>query len=183
MVIIAISGASGSGKSTSARSLASALDGQIGSFGDYVRCLALDRQEKSDRRSLQNIGEEVVRRNPAGFVAGFLKWLAPTKKRDLILDGVRHLSVDQALRAWAETEGLDYFRVHILLPDATRAARKVGVEATMLTEFDSHPVEREVLTTLRETADLVLDGAETQAAIVAAVLAMVPVHSIDARGT
>jgi energy-coupling factor transporter ATP-binding protein EcfA2 len=169
-LIVGISGLSGSGKSTTARSLAELLGGDIAAFGDYVRHLAQERGASIERWTLQEIGEAEVRANVGEFVEGFLAWAGPRPDRALIVDGVRHVAVDTALRAWARHGGRTYIRMHIAASDELRASRRTSGDESALALIDSHPVEQEAATRLLTDADLVVNDDRDAASVLADVL-------------
>jgi cytidylate kinase len=156
-LIVGISGLPGSGKSTAAGSLATALNGDVAAFGAYVRHLAQERGASTTRRSLQEIGESEVRADTSRFVDGFLAWARPKSDRALIIDGVRHIAVDAALRASARRMGRTYLRMHVTAPDALRATRRTNGDGSTLASIDGHPVEREAAGSLLTNADVVIN--------------------------
>jgi cytidylate kinase len=163
--MVGISGFSGSGKSTLGRSPVVALDGTFGSFGDYVRHLAQERGASTERRFLQEIGEAEVRHDVGEFVRDFLAWATPSVERALVVDGVRHVAVDDALRGWSEGAGRRYVRVHVIVSSQLRPKRRTVGDGAALKAIDSHPVEREAAMVLRLGADLVVDETWNDAAI------------------
>lgn len=157
-LIIGLSGQLGSGKSTLAESLAEALSGQKAAFGDYVRDLAKLSGASVERASLQKIGEAAVRRDPVAFVHAFLTWADPKLDCPFIIDGVRHIDIDKALRVWATGEGADYLAILVVASDHVRADRRTDGVLTTLTELDAHPVERESVTALPDVVDFKVAG-------------------------
>jgi cytidylate kinase len=156
-LIVSISGLSGSGKSTVARSLAEALGGDVAAFGDYVRHLARERGAPPERWMLQEIGEEEVRADAREFVDRFLTWAGPRTNHALVVDGVRHIAVDAVLRAWARRVGRTYIRIHLVASDELRASRRTSGDLIELASIDNHPVECEAANGLLNGADLVID--------------------------
>lgn len=140
---VGISGALGSGKSTLASALAEALDGRAVSFGSYVAHLADPTGGITPRRVLQDLGEDLVRTDPTAFVNGFLAWAGVEVGRPLIVDGVRHLSVDHELRHWATLSGRPYVAVSVSATPLQRAARRTDGDLEALAILDRHPVELE----------------------------------------
>jgi cytidylate kinase len=155
---IAIAGAPGAGKSTLASELAAKLNGIVSSFGDYVRYLAAEAGESTERANLQRIGQHRVEADAEGFVSSFLEWASPTAERPLIIDGVRHLIVDRALRTWAESAKTDYLLILLTASDKARAERRYGGNEADMQSSEDHPVERETSTKLPAAADIVIDA-------------------------
>lgn len=140
---VGISGALGSGKSTLASALARALDGRAVSFGSYVAHLADPAGGVTPRTVLQDLGEELVRTDPTAFVTDFLAWAGVDAGQPLIVDGVRHVSVDRELRRWASLSGRPYVAVSVSATPLQRAARRADGDLEVLAILDGHPVELE----------------------------------------
>lgn len=157
-LIVGIAGNSGSGKSTLAKALGLALGGETASFGDFIRHIALVEGRSLRREDLQEIGQALVERDPEEFVASFLKWRNPDPSKPLVLDGVRHLSVDGVIRVWANSQGRRYVSVLVSAPLHVRAARRANGDSSQLAKADLHPVEREAAQLSNGIADFVLDG-------------------------
>jgi len=132
--------------------------------------LAQERGASTERRSLQEVGEAEVRANVGEFVDGFLAWAAPRSDRALIVDGVRHVAVDAALRTWARHADRTYVRIHVAVSHELRTTRRTSGDVIALASIDSHPVEREAATMLLSGADLVLNDDRDTASVVALVL-------------
>lgn len=171
---IALAGGSGAGKSTIARELAKRLDAAVASFGDFVRHLAAEAGESSERQNLQRLGQQHVDADPVAFVHAFLEWSSPQFGRPLIIDGVRHVVVDRALRAWAEAAAADYALVFVDTATAERARRRQGGDEDVIRRLDAHPVERENAHGLPEIADIVVDGGGSLESIIARIAASTP---------
>ena len=168
---IALAGGAGSGKSTIAAELAKRLNGRAVGFGDYIRHLASTMGRPIDRGSLQQIGQEHAEQGSEIFVANFLDWARLASGQDVVIDGVRHASVDQALRAWASSNGRYYA---LILLDASmdlRAERQFDGNQEAIHHLDAHPVERETRHTLPMIADLVVSAEGSPEEIVARIAA------------
>lgn len=161
MRIVGIAGAIGSGKSELSRALARELDAERVSFGDLVRREAEARGVKPTRENLQQLGEQLIDELGApGFVRQVLTEHPPANL--LVIDGVRHLAVDEALRKIAA----QYMLVFVTVDDDTRrrrlAARK-GHDVD-LAVLDQHSTEHEV-PLLSVRAATVVDGTDSGAAV------------------
>lgn len=157
-VAVALAGAVGSGKSTLGRMLAERMNGEVASFGDFVRHIATQRGITHDRHSLQALGQSRIDENPAAFVAEFLVWAAPKPGKLLVIDGVRHAAVDDILREWSREVGRSYYLILIDASLAERAKRRHSGNEVEARRVDEHRVERETVCTLPSVADLVVDG-------------------------
>lgn len=167
---IAIAGGAGSGKTTVAHALADRLGGQVAGFGDFVRLLASQAGRQSERSDLQRLGQERVEQDPDDFVRAFLAWAAPSKWRPLIIEGVRHGTVDRALRAWASSEGRDYALILIDTSAVERAMRRTGGNLAGIHTIDSHLVERETAQSLPRVAEAIVAGSGSVGEVVARVI-------------
>jgi dephospho-CoA kinase len=161
-MIIAISGATASGKTTLAKALAERTGGTPASFGDYVRALASEQGRTTDRSTLQAVGQAAVEAGAEAFLAEFLGWTGWTGwtgwpgKELLILDGLRHVSIRDALRAHAERAGTKVRFVHVDTDadDRARRLRARGDDSAAIVDQDAHASERDVKERLRDEADL-----------------------------
>lgn len=161
MRIVGIAGAIGSGKSELSHALARELDGVRLSFGDFVRREAEARDVEPTRENLQRLGEQLIDELGAPeFVRRVLTERPPADL--LVVDGVRHLAVDEALRKLAE----QYVLVFVAVDDETRRRRLVEREGQEvdLAALDQHSTEREV-SSLRERAAAVVDGTDSATAV------------------
>jgi dephospho-CoA kinase len=158
--IVGIAGAIGSGKSELSRALARELDAERLSFGDLVLREAKAHGVKPTRENLQHLGEQLIDELGApGFVRRVLTDRPPGDL--LIVDGVRHLAIDEALRKIAA----QYVLVFVSVDDETRRRRLAAREGhdVDLAVLDQHSTEREV-PLLSERAATVVDGTDSAAA-------------------
>lgn len=171
---IALAGGAGSGKTTVAHALANRLGGRVAGFGDFVRRLAQEAGQLTERRDLQRFGQSRVDCDVHGFVRAFVAWAGPPPGVPLIIDGVRHATVDEALRLWANSEDRDYALVLLDAKSSLRAARRTGGNIDGIRAIDAHPVEREVTSDLPQAADAVVDASGDVGEVVARVAAALP---------
>lgn len=161
MRIVGVAGAIGSGKSALSRALAGEGGGARVSFGDFVRDQADAREVEPTRENLQALGEQLIDELGAPeFVRRVLTDQTTTEL--IVVDGVRHLAVDEALRRIAA----EYLLVFVEVDGETRRRRVREREGrdVDLAELDRHSTEREVAL-LRERADVVVDGADIAPAL------------------
>src|SRR5256885_1041286 len=136
--LIGLAGKTCSGKSTLARHLATRLDAQVLSFGDYVRRIA-------QSTNLQDSGQQMLDRDGAtAFVDKFLSFNAPMTGSILVVDGIRHFTVWDRLKFRYRSNLLVVIMAeeHVLIE---RLAQKRAFSETEAKEFLSHPIESEFI--------------------------------------
>ncbi len=163
-IVIGVAGGIGSGKTEFARLLAEHLVGRLVSFGDFVRTKAAERGLESSREVLQALGECLI--SEFGWDEFVSAVIAPWDRRGhLVVDGVRHVEAARALRRSVAPTA---FRLVYL--DANIEMRKVRLsqrhsDAQNLSALDTHSTERDVHSSLRSVADLVLDATSNAEAL------------------
>ncbi len=165
-LVLAISGASSSGKSTLSRGLLEELGGSVRAFGAVVESESLRRGRSSAKEDLQETGVDLISEGWDSFVRLLLS-PAPTSNT-LIVDGIRHrAAIDELSR---QLPGARLVHVHVATP------RQVLVERTIARSEDvtllDHAVEAELPEVARD-ADVVVQGDGDPAANRAAVLSIV----------
>jgi cytidylate kinase len=170
-LIIALSGLPGTGKTTLARALAEKLNGAYLGFGDHVRKLAREQDRASDRSSLQDLGETLVRDDPQGFTNGVLAQ-APHDWKVLVVDGVRHLSVLDVLRDYARQSDASLQLIHLTVDMPVRIDRIVarGADPSTAPTAERHASERDVSQRLADSANICLDGSKPVEQLIVAAL-------------
>jgi cytidylate kinase len=174
-MIITLSGAIGSGKSTLATALAAARGAPRAGFGDYVRHLAAGLQlDTSDRTVLQDLGHQRVETDARAFLDGALAWGGHRPGADLILDGLRHMKMLDALRARAVDLHDPVVLIYLDTPLAERHARVAtrGVTLEQMTADEQHPAELDLYVRLKSAADFVLAGTGSPQAMATEALAL-----------
>jgi len=154
--VICLSSRMGAGKSTLANSLAGALGWAHTSFGDYVREIARQRGSDQSREALQQIGEELISTNVQSFsqaVISQLDW-----RNGCVIDGIRHRQVFQAIENIVNP--LPTFLVFVDIDESVRRKRlhERGMTDDQIDAADRHSTEAQVRGTLKQHADIVLDG-------------------------
>ena len=160
-MFVALSGPMGSGKSTLSRALAEKFDADLLAFGGYVRAYAEARGLTAGGRScLQDIGQQLVERDPRAFVRDALAWVRHKPDLDLVLDGVRHESVWNEICGTAGERGQAAKLIYLDTweDERRRRLRTRGLSETEITAFDNHPIERDLRGRLRAKAHMVLEG-------------------------
>jgi dephospho-CoA kinase len=159
--IVGVAGAIGSGKSELSRALADERGGSRVTVGDFVRGQAEARGIEPARENLQALGEQQIDELGAPeFVRRVLSDYAAADV--LVVDGVRHLPVDDELRKISA----QYLLIFVEVDDETRRMRlrdREGHEVDLLV-VDRHSTERDV-PLLRKRADAIVDGADSASAL------------------
>lgn len=158
--VVTISGQIASGKSTLAEAIASATGWPVASFGVYVRSVAARRGLGTDRATLQAVGSELVRGGEERFVAEVLRAAGWRPGQPAVLEGVRHLSVLNAVRR--VTTPVPVFHVHVAVGEDERGTRVALRESDRRIQLmDAHETERDAQSgaALEHAADCVADGA------------------------
>lgn len=160
-IVIAFSGAIGSGRSELSRRVAELLEWPRVSFGDFVRKVALEHKENpNDRVVLQKLGQALVVSDVDSFVGGVLAQ-DPTWREDgnLVVDGLRHAEVRHALLQKVAPSLLKM--VFVKVDEDTRHARIAdsnNIEPRLLTRYDQHITEAQIPRILPEYADIDIDN-------------------------
>ena len=157
--VVAVSGSIASGKSTLAEALGAATGWKRASFGAYIRSIAVSRGMEEDRPSLQRVGQELVQNGTDSFVQDVLRFGGWSLGQPVILEGVRHLSVLEAVERCVAP--LPVVLVHVLADDIARRARVTsrGEIGPILDSVEAHSTEADVRVRLLERADVLVDGA------------------------
>ena len=158
-IIIGFAGKISSGKTTISAAVAEALNWPRASFGDYVRGLARERGLEESREVLQEIGASLVE-NPDEFCLSVLMLADWKPGQNLVVDGVRHVKIIDALRR--VTKPSRVFLVFVKIDERVRKKRllddrNAGKQVAL--GYEAHTTEADVNTVLPAMADLMADGA------------------------
>jgi dephospho-CoA kinase len=170
MTWIGVSGEIGAGKTTIARELAAWYGAAYASFGDYVRKEVQRRHLPVEREVLQDIGAELVSTHgPDEFTRIVVEDASAGDAESLVVEGVRHVSVNEALRRLSGEQG--YALVYVTTPESVRAVRLVrrGEHPQQLSEYERHPTEDDVHEALQNQAEVVVSGEDIEEAVRAVV--------------
>jgi cytidylate kinase len=158
-LVLGFAGKIGSGKSTVSTEVASALGWTRASFGDYLRSRAQSSGFDQSRDVLQEIGASLVASDPKEFCRAVLAHYKWNAGEPLVIDGIRHEEVLEALRALVAP--LELRLIFLDVPDDQRLARLQKVNETVaenLARVELHSTETQVTERLKELADLRLTG-------------------------
>ena len=153
---VAIAGLMASGKSAISRALASRLGWPRVSFGDEIRAVARERGRNDDLPVLQEIGAELVSQDPYGLCRRVLNSSTWEPRMPVIIDGVRHVDVLDALRSIVAPQHL-----YLVLIDTPVERRRARLRKRGVVDLDvvmAHSTERDAASRLTGLADLVVSG-------------------------
>lgn len=160
--ILTFAGRIGSGKTTIARGVSTALGWPYASTGDYVRMVAKARGLGESRAELQDLGGSLIREGWKRFCTAVLEFAGWQQGHDLVLDGIRHIEVVQTLRSLVAPG-----HVCLVFIDTDehirreRAQLRDAVTIEQLRQADSHATEQEGRNVLFEAADVIINGNQT----------------------
>jgi adenylate kinase family enzyme len=160
-IVVAFAGAIGSGKTTLSDGLSHSLGWPRVGFGDYVRKVAASRGQDESRETLQAIGESLLADGIAEFCKAVLNQVNYQPGQPLVIDGIRHVEVVEALRGLVFPATLKL--VFVAIDDARRVPRleSSGLADThRLAEVEKHSTETQVRHVLPEIADVQIDGSQ-----------------------
>lgn len=156
--IVALAGRIGAGKSAIADMVARELSARRRSFGGVVRDRALQLGMRTDRETLQTLGDEIIAME--GWDE-FCRLIVGDAAEMVVVDGVRHVGAVDGLRRLV---GADRFAVIFIdAPEEVRRARVAQRDATSDSEFaaaEAHPNEREVALVQRLASVVVTNDSE-----------------------
>jgi dephospho-CoA kinase len=157
-----LAGKIASGKSTLSSSFAKEMGWHYASFGDYVRSVARQRGlDDSQRETLQQIGASLVAENCEGFCRAVLEQAKWQPGESLVIDGIRHLQVKEALEKMVAPS--EFILTYISVDEQVRRQRlhNEGIaDPARIERIESASTEEQVKAELPQIADFTLDGAE-----------------------
>jgi len=159
-IAIAIVGRISSGKSTFAKELSKSYNITIASFGSYLKHYCETNSFKTDRKTLQQIGDEFINKEPEMLLSNVIKHFNQGSN-SLIFEGVRHRVIFDELKRISRR----YISIFIDADQITRYRRycerekETDINKTW-EEFiviDNHAVELEI-ETLKGDCDIIVDS-------------------------
>lgn len=160
--IIGISGRICSGKSYAADLIASDLSFPVASFGSYLKYYCAKNGLPTDRKSLQDVGQNLVDTNPNQFVISVINHFIGNKST-IIIEGIRHHSIFEIIN----TLSVNTLFIFVDADQETRYNRYAQGKKdsdqlktrSQFLEADNHPVELEI-ESLKLLCDIVVDSTE-----------------------
>lgn len=154
-IILAFSGYIKSGKTTISQEIANKIDWKTISFGDYLRSIAKQKGLDPSRENLELLGKREIEQGWESFCKNVLSSVNWKKEENLIVDGVRHKEALDALKNI--TNPSDIYLIYIDTNLKNRIKRS-GYSESKLKRFDSHYMEKQVISLIPHISDLIIDG-------------------------
>lgn len=158
-IVVGFAGSIASGKSTLSIEVASSLEWQRVSFGDYVRTVAQSQGLGDSREVLQAVGVSLINQGMEQFCRSVLAQVNWQPGQALVVDGIRHAEIIPVLGQIVTP--LDFRLVFVGVNESIREARLVerGLsDRQQWQQFEAHSTEAQVQTVLLTMADLTVDG-------------------------
>jgi hypothetical protein len=166
-LLLCFAGQIGSGKSSVSTAVATTLGWRRTGFGDYLRSeITKVGGDPSDRKALQDLGQQRVDDDPTGFCSDVLAGGGFLPGDDFVIDGIRHVDIFEIL-------------ARISKPSQARLLFLGALEATRITRIDAradaqdfarasaHEVEAELRDTLPQRADGMVNAEQSFDRVVA----------------
>lgn len=158
-VVIALAGRIGSGKTSVAVALAHRLGWPRVGFGDYVRLEAAKRGlDPGSREVLQELGERMLRLDLDAFCGAVLGQADCAPGSSLIVDGVRHVAVLDALHRLLSPSPVRL--IYLAASDEARQLRLAAAgrwEQDVMAKAEGHSTEADLKAALPGSSDVVID--------------------------
>ena len=161
-LVLVFSGQIGSGKSKLSGEVAKALSWSYASFGNYIRSVAHSQGLDDTREVLQELGAGLVKKGAEDFCRALLAHYNWRSGEPLVIDGLRHKEVADALRRLVAP-----LEVRIAFLEVDEKIRKARLATEKQRDFEmfetvqKHSTEMQVKTELPRIADLKLQGNRT----------------------
>jgi cytidylate kinase len=158
--IITISGRISSGKSYAAELIHNKFGFPVASFGGYLKYYCEQKNLPTDRKNLQDTGENLVETNPQRFIIDVISHFIGNSDK-IILEGVRHKSIFEEVKIITD----NHLSIFIDADLQTRYDRyykrnKDSDEVKTFEQFvisDNHTVEMEI-EDLKPLCNIVIDS-------------------------
>lgn len=156
--VLAFSGGIASGKSALSTGIAAVAGWPRVSFGDYVRQVTQTRGLEGNRKNWQAVGEMLIREDVDEFCRAVLAQARWKAGGDLVIDGVRHVEVLEALKSLLLPSRIYLVYVDVDEPSRDLRLRSMTSCGESLAELEQHSTEIAVRTALPRLAHLIVDG-------------------------
>ena len=180
-LIVTFAGGRGSGKSTLSAELSRRLGYARVSFGDYVRGEARRRGLTSRSEVLQSIGEELVSAGATTFARNVLSTAVWDANGVLLVDGVRHKEILEAIRSIAAPSHVRLVFVNVDKEQRKERLSVRGDDGRQFDKLEAASTEVQVAGVLPKLADLVVDGSmpvtDSISTLVRAISQWLPSHT------
>ncbi|MFP9097934.1 AAA family ATPase [Flavobacterium sp. RHBU_24] len=161
--LIGLSGRICSGKSFLAKKLAKDYDIQIVSFGSYLFSYSTANELPTDRNSLQDLGEQLVKNDPENFVDNVLVH-AGNINDVIIIEGIRHQVIYNILKDISSKAIFMYVDENVNLRYKRYIDRTKEIDDKVsfneFLQIDNHIVEQEI-ESLRKLYDIFITSNDT----------------------
>jgi len=152
-IVIGVCGQIASGKTTVAKIISQEYNFHFTSFGDYVRSKAQEMQLTISRQVLQNLGQSLLETDINSFCRHVVFQNQWDSKSNLVIDGVRHVSVIHELE-----KILFPLKFKLLFIDTSSSIRNDRLKENERSNIDSHITEIDVKSKLKNMATYKIDG-------------------------
>lgn len=158
-LVVCLSGRIGSGKSSVAAGLCDKLGWARAGFGDYLRKeIARRGGDPSSRQALQDLGQSLVEKDAVAFCRAVVSDAGFVPGGDLVIDGVRHASIQLCLR---EVAAPSVCKLIFLAADEEERLARVAQRPLGESDFaraEGHVAEADMVDQLPAMADKIVDG-------------------------
>ncbi len=179
-LVVCFSGRIGSGKTSITQILSTALGWPRAGFGDYLRArIAQEGGDPDSRQALQDLGQSLVDADPDGFCLDVLKSANFQPGGDLLLDGIRHVDIKNRItRLVAPSRTI---LIHLTVDDAELLKRiESRPRGTAdLARAEKHRVESELVSSLPQFADRVVDATPALHALAGNLLSVIAEFGVE----
>ncbi|RZJ51495.1 MAG: hypothetical protein EOO44_14545 [Flavobacterium sp.] len=161
--IIGIIGRISSGKTHAANIINMKFGYPIASFGGYLKFYCESRGLPTDRKYLQDLGENLIIKNSKQFLDDVIAHFTSDASPIIVLEGIRHKEILTLIKSDFKTSIL----IFIDADQETRYNRYLSrdkdsdIDKTKINFLirDNHPVEKEI-ESLKEKCDLIIDSTD-----------------------
>ena len=149
------------GKTTISQLVAKLLGAPRVSFGEYLKGIAIDQGLEVTRETLQDLGDQLVRKDVSAFCENVLQSVPWAVGKPLIVDGVRHAEALDAISSLLAPASVYLVYIEVDRTTQTKRLEKDPLRhQKSLEELERHPTETQVRSVLPDRASFFLDGTD-----------------------